>query len=333
MVKIQAHPVSRYGLLSAVLRQRELGILLAAICIFAVFGILAGSNFVSIATWSGILNSASELGIIAVGVTMLMIAGEFDLSVGANYAFTAMIVAMLMTAGVNQLLAFLVGMALACTIGLANGLITVYLDIPSFITTLGTFLFWSGITLLVTGGMPVTDFKHSWLLTALAGVMAGRLRVESLWWLAMVIGFGLVLHRTPFGNWVFATGGRRAAARAVGVAVNRVRILCFVICGMLAGFAGIVSFAHLYSMSPSYGQDLELDAIAAAVVGGASLFGGQGTMFGAALGTIVLSMLSVGLVLSGASSLWYETFVGVIVVAAVAMHVRVNRWSQNLRRT
>lgn len=323
---------ARTSSLQGLLAQREVGILAALVVIFVIFWILAGSNFVNFGTWGSIVDSAAELGIVVLGVTGLMITGEFDLSVGANYAFTAMVAAILITDHWPTPIALLLGVVLGAFIGLLNGLLTVYLDIPSFITTLGTFLFWSGITLLATGGgMPVSDFNSSGVLNALGGTLIGQFRWEAVWWLVLAVVTGLLLHRTAFGNWMYATGGQRRVAQAVGVPVDRVRVLAFVGCGVTAALAGMMSFAHLYSMAPSYGQDLELEAIAAAVVGGCSLFGGVGSIIGALVGTLLLSMLDVGLVLAGASSLWYETFVGIIVIAAVAMHIRVGKWSQLLQ--
>lgn len=312
--------------------QRELGILAALLVVFAIFWILAGSTFVNFSTWGSIVDSAAELGIVVLGVGALMITGEFDLSVGANYAFTAMVAAILINDHWPTAVALFVGVALGAFIGFVNGLVTVVLDIPSFITTLGTFLFWSGITLLATGGgMPVSDFNPSTLLNLLGGPLVGQFRWEAVWWVVLAVAIGLFLHRTAFGNWMYATGGQRRVAQAVGVPVNKVRILVFTLCGVTAAMAGMVSFAHLSSMAPSYGQNLELEAIAAAVVGGCSLFGGVGSIVGALIGTLLLSMLAVGLVLAGASSLWYETFVGVIVILAVAMHVHTNKWSQVLQ--
>lgn len=312
----------RVGRLGAIPR-REAGVIVVAVVIFLAFAFATKGTFATISTWSGLLNTAAELGVIVVGVTILMIAGEFDLSVGANYAFAGMLTAILLSDGWSPIVAAMSGLALGAAIGIGNGLATIYLQIPSFITTLGTYLFISGITLLVTGGMPVTYFGHSSLLNVLAGVGPYGLRWEVLWWIGIAIVFSVLLHRTPFGNWVYATGGKRNAANAVGVDVVRVRLLAFLISGVLAAFSGELSFAHLASMSPSNGQDLELQAIAAAVIGGVSLYGGQGSMLGAFVGNIILNMLAIGLVQAGASALWYETFVGLIVIAAVAMHVKL----------
>ena len=302
--------------------QVEVKIFLAFALVFVVFLILAGSQFVTGQTWSGIMNSGAELGIVALGVAVLMIAGEFDLSVGTTFALTGMVVGMMLNAHTAPgVIVLLVGLAIGAGIGLLNGLITVFLRIPSFITTLGTWLFWGGITLLVHSGLPVSYFGNSSFVNVFGGRIGGtQFRWETIWWLALAVGVLVVMQRTRWGNWVHATGGSRKTAEAVGVDTRRVRLAAFMLAGVLASFAGIVSFSHLLSMAPDNGNNLQLNAIAAAVIGGTALTGGVGRIGGVFVGTVLLSMLSSGLVLAGASTTYYQIFVGLIVIAAVTMH-------------
>ena len=302
--------------------QVEAKIFLAFALVFVVFVILAGSSFVTGQTWSGVMNAGAELGIVALGVTVLMIAGEFDLSVGTTFALTGMVVGLMLNAHtVPPLLVLIIGIAMGAAIGAINGLVTVFLRIPSFITTLGTWLFWGGITLLVNQGLPVSYFGNSSLVKIFGGRIAGtQFRWEAVWWIALAIAVLVVMQRTRWGNWVHATGGSRKTADAVGVNTRRVRVTAFTLAGALAAFAGIVSFSHLLSMAPDNGNNLQLNAIAAAVIGGTALTGGVGRIGGVFVGTVLLSMLSSGLVLAGASTTYYQIFVGLIVIAAVAMH-------------
>ena len=309
-----------------VLRQRETGIVVVGVILFVVFSVLSNGTFDSLENWGGITSTAAELGIVTIGVALLMICGEFDLSVGANFSFAALVMATLVQDHYSAVAALVVALAIGAGIGLVNGLVTVLLDIPSFITTLGSFFVWTGVTLIVTGGETVTILPPTpGLLNVLGGVLAGQVRSELLWWLGLALVVGVVLQRTVMGNWFFAVGGKRLAAVEAGVPVMRTRVLAFVICGVFAAFAGAVQLGHLDSMSASFGTTYQLEAIAASVVGGCALMGGRGSMLGAAVGTLILAMLGSGLILSGVSPYWYEAVVGVILVAAVAMHTRVGR--------
>jgi simple sugar transport system permease protein len=308
------------------LRQREAGIVLVGVILFVVFSILSHGNFDSLENWGGISSSAAELGLVTIGVSLLMICGEFDLSVGANFSFAALVMAIMIQDHYPPLEGLLVDLAIGAGIGLLNGLVTVFLDIPSFITTLGTFFLWTGVTLIVTGGVTVTILPPApTLFTVLGGSLSGQIRTEVLWWLGIALVAGLMLHRTVTGNWFYAVGGKRSAAIEAGVPVTRTRILAFTICGILAAFAGAVQLGHLGSMSASFGTTYQLEAIAAAVVGGTALMGGRGSMLGAVVGTIILEMLDSGLILSGVSPYWYEAVVGIILILAVGMHTRLGR--------
>lgn len=320
---------SRLGggtLIFRLLRQRETGIVLVGALLFVIFSVLSHGTFDSLENWGGITSGAAELGIVTVGVALLMICGEFDLSVGANFSFAALVMAIMVQDHYSTLEALLVDLAIGAGIGIINGLVTVYLDIPSFITTLGTFFLWTGVTLIVTSGETVTILPPTPLmLNVLGGSLSGQIRTEVLWWLGLAVVVGVVLHRTVTGNWFYAVGGKRLAAVEAGVPVTRTRILAFTICGILAAFAGAVQLGHLGSMSASFGTTYQLEAIAASVVGGCALMGGRGSMLGAVVGTVILEMLDSGLILSGVSPYWYEAVVGMILILAVAMHTRLGR--------
>jgi simple sugar transport system permease protein len=308
------------------LRQREAGIVLVGIVLFIIFSVLSHGTFDSLQNWGAITSAAAELGIVTVGVALLMISGEFDLSVGANFSFAALVMAIMIQDHYSTILALLAALGIGVGIGLVNGVVTVFLDIPSFITTLGTFFLWTGVTLIVTGGETVTILPPTPLmLNVLGNPVVNQFRAELFWWLGLAAIIGVVLHRTITGNWFFAVGGKRSAAVEAGVPVTRTRILAFVICGLFAAFAGAVQLGHLDSMSASFGTTYQLEAIAAAVVGGCALMGGRGSMLGAVVGTLILEMLDSGLILSGVSPYWYEAVVGIILILAVAMHTRVGR--------
>ncbi|MDR7470150.1 MAG: ABC transporter permease [Armatimonadota bacterium] len=303
---------------------RELGVLIALGVLVALFTFLQPA-FLTLDTFGDILTQAAELGVAAVGVTFLMIAGEFDLSVGSNFAFAGVLLALLVAElAVSPLLAVPAALAVAACIGLLNGVITLATRIPSFITTLGTMMMWRGLALAITGGWPISILTASTLLDVLGGrAVYGTLRVSAIWLLLVTGIFWILLGKTPYGNWVFATGGKREAARALGVPVARVKLVNFTLAGVLAGAAGFMQFGRMSSMSPVWGDALALEAIAAAVIGGTSLMGGSGTILGTILGAITMAAIRVGLVMVGAPAYWYTAFLGVVIVLAVILNVKL----------
>lgn len=303
---------------------RELGVAIALAAVFAVFGVLHPA-FLTLDTFGDILTQAAELGVAAVGITFLMIAGEFDLSVGSNFAFAGLLLALLVTKhAVPAPLAVALAMGVAAAIGLLNGIITLTGRIPSFITTLGTMMLWRGLALAVTGGWPISILGASVLLDVLGGkAVYATLHISAVWWLAVTAVLSVVLGRTTYGNWVFATGGKREAARALGVPVRQVKLVNFTLAGLLAGMAGFMQFGRMGSMSPVWGDGLALEAIAAAVIGGTSLMGGTGTIVGTALGAVTMASIRFGLIMVGAPAYWYTAFLGVVIVAAVIVNVRL----------
>ncbi len=307
------------------LRRRELGALMAISVTYTVFTIL-NSNFLTPATFGGILTIAAEVGTITIGEGLLMISGEFDLSVGSNFSFSAIVFGFLLKAGLSSILALLAVLVMGALIGLVNGLITIRTRIPSFITTLGSLFFWNGMALWVTGGWPVSFITPPALLNVLGGYTigsAGSLHVSAVWWALSAVVFWVVLEKSRYGNWVYGTGGNTGAARAVGVPVDKVKLINFAICGLLAGFAGTLQLGRMDSVSPVR-SGLELEAIASAVVGGVSLFGGIGTVLGMILGTIAIASIEVGLVAAGAPSFWYTAFVGTVIIVIVIINTKLD---------
>jgi simple sugar transport system permease protein len=309
------------------LRRRELGALFAISVTYTVFTVL-NPNFLTMTTFGGILTIGAEVGTITVGEGLLMISGEFDLSVGSNFTLSAIVFGYLLKGGQPAMLAVIIVLAMAALMGLLNGLITIHARIPSFITTLGSLFFWNGIALWATGGWPVSFITPPAVLNVLGGSTigsAGSLHVSAIWW-ALVAGlFWVILEKSRFGNWIYGTGGNTGAARAVGVPVSTVKLVNFTVCGLLAGFAGILQLGRMTSVSPVR-SGLELEAIASAVVGGVSLFGGVGTVFGMILGTIALASIEVGLVAAGAPSFWYTAFVGMVIIFIVVINTKLDEW-------
>ncbi len=305
-------------------RMKEAGAIIGIAVFFVLFSFLS-DRFLSLDNLTSTFTMAAELGIITVGMTVLMISGEFDLSVGSIFAVVPMIVAIMINHGVNDFLALLTGLVVGVGTGFLNGLITIKTEIPSFITTLGTMMFWRGILLAVTGGFPIILERNSVVLKYLGGEIAGGFRYSGLWFIVATVLFWILLERTAYGNWVFAVGGNVGAARALGIPVERVKITNFILSSFLAGIAGLTTFGRFKIVDPTLGTGMELEAIAASVIGGTLLSGGYGSIFGAFIGALMIGMVRSGLVLAGAPAYWYRAFIGVILVVAAVINARIRR--------
>jgi simple sugar transport system permease protein len=257
---------------------------------------------------------------------MLMIAGEFDLSVGSNFAVAGYVLALSLNAGTPVILAILLAILASTILGLVNGLIVTRTQIPSFIATLGTMLAYRGIVRAIGGGdfasytgeeIPFLKYLNGdfTLLNKWLGVDA--FRTSLIWFIGLAIIFMIILMRTPFGNWIFAVGGLPGAARAQGVNVPRVKIMAFTITGLLVGIAGVLQFAHRLSVDPLRGEGMEMIAVAACAIGGIRLTGGSGTLLGAIVGALLLQMLDQGLVLMGIPIQVFQASVGLIIILSV----------------
>jgi simple sugar transport system permease protein len=319
-------PGSNVRLLRKILRVPELMVLLAILVVIVGFIVMAPATFLSARNIGAFMTAAAQLGVVAVGAAVLIIAGEFDISVGSNYAFTGIVIGLLCTsAGFPTWLAVIFGLVISTSIGLSNGLITLAAKIPSFITTLGTWLVWFGLTLAASKGFFVSVKPHDPLIEVFGGLLGYQFYASIFWWIGIGIVTIVLLGRTPLGNWIFAVGGNAEAARAVGVPANRVKLFAFALIGLLAGVSSLFTLGQQGSMAPLYGQNLALQAIAAAVIGGCSLSGGAGSVIGAMLGAVLMSMINSGLILAGAPTFWYQTFVGAIVLVAVVINTSISR--------
>jgi len=310
--------------LSDLLRIKEFGAIVGVIVFLVLFSFLS-NRFLTAENVFNTLTMAAELGIISIGVAMLIISGEFDLSVGSVFAVAPMTFATMVNAKYNPYLSLIVSLMVCAGIGLVNGTVTLKTGIPSFITTLGMMMFWRGILLAITGGFPIILSRRVDMLQYLGGRVHGGLRYSAIWFVVLAFVFWVVLEKTRFGNWVFATGGNLGAARALGIATTRVKLVNFIFSSVLAGFAGLTTFARFKLVDPTFGQELELEAIASAVMGGTLLTGGYGSVVGASVGAFMISMVRNGLVLAGPPAYWYRAFIGVILIVAAVINARIRK--------
>ena len=277
-----------------------------------------------------ILSIVPELGVVVLGVVILMIAREFDLSVGSVFGLAPMVMNALYTsAGLHPWLAIVLALAICALVGLFNGVLTVYRRIPSFIVTLGMLFMARSMVVVLTGkrpprpdNVPYEVFVHDF------GIFSASL----LWFLGLAIVLGIILHRTNVGNWIYATGGHTEAAKDLGINWRRVKIGCFMLCSMLAGFGGILqTFRVGGSVMPTYGVGLELEAIAAAVIGGTSLFGGVGSVLGALVGVVLVRSIDNGFIIARIDIEFFRLALGGLTIAAVMFNTDLQRLASRLK--
>ncbi|MDI3542729.1 MAG: simple sugar transport system permease protein [Candidatus Atribacteria bacterium] len=303
----------------------EFGALVAFLALFIFFAISA-PQFFSLHNITSLLTIIAELGIMTVGESFLIIGGEIDLSVSGVYAmagFVFVTLANIFTSPFGSLLAFIIALLVSLLIGFINSQVVLKGGIPSFIATLGMMMFLQGILLGITGGRSISYAGDRLVPILLTGIMAYRFRPSHFWFIAIVVIFSFVLNHTVFGNRVFATGGKKLAAYTMGVNVNRVKASCFMISSALAGLSGVIAISRFNLANVSFGQGMELEAIAAAVIGGTLMTGGYGSVIGAALGAGIMGMVRTGLVMAGVPSYWYNAFVGIILVIAAIVNLKL----------
>jgi simple sugar transport system permease protein len=300
--------------------------LAAVVALSLIFTALTPELFPTKLTAISIMAIAAELGILSIGVTLLMIGGHFDLSVGAVLGLTSYVAVVLMRdAGLSPLLAAPTAVAAGACLGAVNGLIVVRFRIHSFVVTLGTMLIWRGVLIALTGGFPMTVEIPAAFKAAMAGPLLFGFRMSMLWFIGIGLLGTFLLTRTRFGNWMQACGQNPQAARNLGVPVDRVTVILFMITSSLAALAGVIQVARFASVDALRGEGMELQAVAVTVIGGTLLSGGFGSVIGTILGAITFGMIQVGLVLSGAPGHLFRTLTGLIVVAAVILNTDVAR--------
>ena len=316
----------RPGALDAVLRWPELSILVVAILLVAYFEWANTDFLLSDASLQNLSQFVAPAAIIACGEIMLMIGGEIDLSTGMVFALAPFIMHFAHQAGAPLPVAVLAGLAASAGVGLVNGIVTVSLRIPSFITTLGTNFLLNGLTLTLSRGTPVEAPDDP----GFAAAFGNWGYSEIIWAVAVVALMHTVLRRTRWGLHTIASGANPLGASEAGIRVNRLKIGNFVIAGVLAGLTGILEGFRISSIDPQAGGNgIMFLAVAAAVIGGTPLAGGSGTIVGGLIGAFVLGVLSDGFTLIGINAFTFNIILGAAILAAMLFNIHVSR----LRRT
>jgi simple sugar transport system permease protein len=317
------------SLLKKVVSQPEFGPFVLLVVEIAAFS-MRSPAFLSAGNISNLLAFTPELGMITLGMTLLMTAGEFDLSVGSVFGFAPIIMWTLYNTHIAPLgVGFVVALLFAVIVGLANGWFVTYLKIPSFLVTLGMLLVVRGTALYITDGFP----QRTWTADSpLMRILVGEFSIAGLsiyssllWFILFAVILWYILGYTKAGNWIQAAGGNPEAARARGVKVTQTKIGLFVLSAVISAWAGVTSSIRVSAANPNSGTGYELEVIAMVVIGGTALTGGRGTIVGTVIGVLILRMMRNGIVLVGVPGLAYNIFIGGIILAMMALHSWLER--------
>ncbi|MCU1669178.1 MAG: transporter permease [Blastococcus sp.] len=296
-------------------------VFLALVALIIFFSIkspyfFAADNFANIGRQTTLVT------VISVGMTFVIIAAEIDLSVASILKLSGVCAALFMANFAdNWILGVIVGLVVGALIGLVNGLLVTKLGIPSFLVTLGMLGVAKGLAFVFTDTAPVLMDNQTFFSVFYEGSILG-IPMPIIWSIIVLVGGGLLLHYSTFGRKVYATGGNAMAARYSGINTARVKMICFVLTGALAALAALIFAAQGHASRPDFADGLELDVIAAVILGGTSLFGGRGTIIGTLIGSLIIGVLNNGLVIIGVSSSWQIAVKGAIIILAVAFSKR-----------
>ncbi|MCR8968455.1 ABC transporter permease subunit [Facklamia sp. 7083-14-GEN3] len=297
---------------------RRLGPVLALIVLFILVTAL-NPNFIKVNNLLNLLRQVSINAFIAFGMTFVIITGGIDLSVGSVLALSSAIVAYLMMYGIHPILAVLLGVLLGGLLGAVNGLIITKGNVVPFIATLSTMTIYRGLTLVLTGGNPLTKFEGGQFFESIGRGYLFKIPVPVILMLIVFAGLYCLLHKTTFGRKTFSVGGNEKAAFIAGINSDRVKIIVYTVSGALAAIAGLILTSRLNSAQPTAGVAYEMDAIAAVVIGGTSMAGGHGRIVGTLVGALIIGTLNNGLNLLGVSSFYQQIVQGVVILIAVLL--------------
>lgn len=297
---------------------RKLGPLLALVVMITIVSVM-NTAFIHPTNLLNLLRQVSVNALIAFGMTFVIITGGIDLSVGSTLALTSALTAGLIGAGVPTILAIVAGLLIGALLGMLNGLLIAKGNVAPFIATLATMTIYRGLTLVYTQGNPITGFGGGFAFQFLG---RGYLFGIPFPVILMILFFAILfvqLHKMTFGRQVFGIGGNEEASYIAGIKNDLVKIAVYSISGMMASLAGLILTSRLNSAQPTAGTSYELDAIAAVVIGGTSLSGGQGRLVGTLIGALIIGTLNNGLNLLGVSSFYQQVVRGIVIIIAVLL--------------
>jgi ribose transport system permease protein len=289
-------------------------ILLALVIVLS----FATDKFLTVSNVISILKQISIQSIVAIGMTMIVLLGQIDLSVGSVVAFSGIISAMLMKSGMPIPLAILVSTLLSCVIGLVSGIVTAKYKVHAFLVTLATQTAVRGMDYIISGGYPVSSLPKSFM--QIGGGYLGIIPVPVIIMLVFYAVFIFILNSTTFGRSIYAVGGNAESSRLSGINVEKIKVIVFVVTAALASVGGVILSSRLMSGAPDTGTGWEMDCITGVIIGGTSMFGGEGTLQGTFIGMLFVGVLSNGMVLLGINPYMQQVIKGLVILAAVILN-------------
>ncbi|WP_180548926.1 ABC transporter permease subunit [Staphylococcus haemolyticus] len=274
-------------------------------------------SFLDLSNLLNLLRQISINGLIAFGMTFIILTGGIDLSVGSILALSSAFIALMITSGVDPIIALIIGVLIGFVLGAVNGLLVTKGNMAPFIATLATMTIFHGLTLVITDGNPITNLGDSYLFQLFGKGYFIGIPVPAVTMIIVFVILLILLQKTTFGRHTYAIGGNEVAAKISGIKVNKIKILIYGISGLMSALAGGILTSRLNSAQPTAGTSYELDAIAAVVLGGTSLTGGKGRIVGTLIGVLIIGVLNNGLNLLGVSSFYQQVVKGVVILIAV----------------
>jgi simple sugar transport system permease protein len=305
----------------------QIGVVFVALFIWVLFLIGAPGTFTRFDIYNALLITTPYFGMIAIPLTLVIITAEIDLSFGSIMAWGMTGFDIVYLNSHNVYLAFVACLAAGLLAGLINGVIVVKVGIPSLVATIGTQFFWAGIVILVTNaqGLGLTMVKETILYDALVSKINGVLPMQFVWMILIALLVWFLLNRTRFGAHVYLTGDNVESARLMGVDVDRIKITAFALVGLAAAFAGFIQSIDLFFFWPTMGQGNFLNTLAAVFLGGTSVFGGTGTIFGTFVAAFIINAINPGIVAVGLTGYWTQVIYGFIIVVSVSLQSLLRR--------
>lgn len=309
----------RYGL--------QIGIVSVLLVIWAFFVVGAPDTFLSSQIYAAYMSTIPFFAVMALPLTMVIIAGEIDLSFPSIMAISMVMFVTVLEATGSAELAFVACLAVGFLVGLLNGFIVVRLGIPSLVATIGTQFLWRGVVLVITNGSPTSlvSMKGTFLHTVLVGRVANYLPAQMIWMIVVAVLAWVFLNRHKFGAHVYLIGDNRDSAELMGVNVNRTRMLVFAFVGLAAAFGGVLSSLQVSYLWVTLGEGYLLRTLAPVFLGGTSVFGGTGTIFGTFIACLIIGAIEAGIVAIGLTGFWTQLIYGLIIVISVAMQAMLSR--------
>lgn len=316
-------------MIQGIIREHKMSVALVAVSalVLALFMLITPETFLSPDIYLAFLATVPIIGILALGLTLVLVTGEIDLSFPAVVALSGLTFAEIFLSTGSSLLGLIGALAVGAVVGVANGLLITKVGIPSIVATLGMGFFLRGTSTVLAGGLSrvLIGIDGTLLRAVLVGTVGGGIPAQSVWFLGLALLFAFILFRHKFGNHILFVGDNANTARMMNINVDKTKTMVFVIMGLLGGFIGVLASVRLRTWFPTAGEGYLLTTMATVFVGGTSMFGGAGTIFGTFVGAFLIGSLEAGIVAAGLAGFWTRLVYGLLILISVTMHSLLRR--------